>query len=461
MAKKKSPKDTADNLNVAPAASGTLSGVGRGKPHLSARSFGMMSITEDGMAALVARLETLNAAGMASFERPKELDLSYSKSNGVALIRINGAISSRSNWLTSWLELPTYEAIEETIEAALNDPEVERIVLDANSPGGSVMGCFGCAEFIAEACETKPIDIHTSTMACSGMYMLAAACNNIYATPGASVASVGVHKIHIDRSEMLKENGYKVTHIVSGSEKYTGHGDSPLSEEDRAALQRDVDTTAEMFISRVAKWRGLETEDITSLNARVVMAEEALTMGLIDGIASLKTVLEKGAEMPKTKPAKADEVQNASAPVAITDSLETVVAAYPVAVKAIQDEAVKVERERQTAITAQTMAGHEELAMTAKAEGWDELRFLRAQTVASKQDGEQHIAALEDAETEVPTSVPSKDMHVAAVELKKNASTEQIKAVFAADKSVRAEFATIETFTASVRLEGYKKEGVK
>ena len=460
MAKNKSPKDTAQ-ANDSPAALATLSGAGRGNFKIPAHAFGMMSISEEGMASLLSRLEIIKSVDMASFEMPKELNLSYSKKNGTALIKIDGPLFPRSSWITAWLEIPTYEAIEEAISAALADDEVERIVLDANSPGGAVQGCFGCSEFVAEACETKPIITHTSTMACSGMYMIAAACDEIHATPASLLASIGAHKMHVDRSKMLDERGYKITHVVSGIEKYIGHGDSPLSDEDKAAMQREVDSTAVMFMERVAKWRGVKVEDLEALNARVVKAEEALGMGLVDSIASLKNVLEKGAEMPKVKPAQADGATMTPAPVAITDSLETVSGAYPVAVKAIQDAAIVVERERSNAITTQTMAGFEELSNKAKSEGWDELRFLKAQTAASQNDSSQHMQTLADTEAQVPKSVPAKPQHVAAISLEKNASTDSIKAVYGSDKAVRNEFSSLETFTASVKLEGYKKEGVK
>lgn len=225
----------------------------------------------------------LHAAAVFGF-REMSPDKPFFFSKGLAVIPIMGVLLNRYNWVGSYAS--GYQAIRTLLNAAVDDPDVRGIVLDVNSYGGMVQGCFELADDIYAARQKKPILAVVDANAYSAGYALASSATKVVATRSAGVGSIGVVIMHVDYSGAMKEAKIKVTFIHAGEHKVDGNPYQPLSPEVKAALQAEVDDLRDEFAAMVARNRGLDEEMVKGTEAQTYRVEEALSLGLIDAVAT-------------------------------------------------------------------------------------------------------------------------------------------------------------------------------
>lgn len=207
---------------------------------------------------------------------------SFIFAGGIAVIPVYGALVHRDNWCTPWAT--GYDYISSRVGAAVADDEVQGIILDINSYGGNVSGNFELCEMIYEARARKPIDAIVDSRALSGGYSVASACRKVYATSSGELGSIGVVMMHMSYEEMLKEAGIKATYIFSGKHKVDGNPYQDLPDDVRAAFQASVERSYEEFVALVARNRGIDASVVRGTEARVIEAQEAKDLGLIDEV---------------------------------------------------------------------------------------------------------------------------------------------------------------------------------
>jgi len=169
---------------------------------------------------------------------------------------------------------------------ALNDDSVTEIVLDVNSGGGTAQAAFECAEFIYQARSTKPIRAIVNFNAYSGAYLLASACSEIIVSDTSGVGSVGVYQKRTDVTAWYEENGIKIDTFFRGARKVDFHQDMVMSEDERAAINKSMDTTYTKFVNAVAKYRELTTEQVIATEADTFEGQIAVDLGLADRVAT-------------------------------------------------------------------------------------------------------------------------------------------------------------------------------
>jgi HK97 family phage major capsid protein len=211
----------------------------------------------------------------------------------IAVIPVYGVISHRMGMFSEMSGGTSTESIGKAFDAAMADPDVGAIVLDIDSPGGSVTGIPELAAKIADARGDKPIKAVANSLAASAAYWIAAACDDIAVIPSGSVGSIGVFMVHCDTSKMDAEDGVKYTMISAGKYKTEANPYEPLTADAKAALQSSVDQFYDMFVNAVAKNRGVKASDVKSGygEGRVLLAKEAVKAGMADKVATLDQVL--------------------------------------------------------------------------------------------------------------------------------------------------------------------------
>jgi signal peptide peptidase SppA len=177
--------------------------------------------------------------------------------------------------------------------SALADDTVGTIVLDIDSPGGTVTGVPELAAEILAARGTKPVIAVANSMAASAAYWIASAADKIVVTPSGDVGSIGVYTTHQDVSAAMEKEGVKVTYIQAGKYKTDGNPYTPPSEEFLENTQKDVNTFYQMFLNAVAAGRGISAETVAETfgQGRMVMAQDAVACGMADEIATLEQVV--------------------------------------------------------------------------------------------------------------------------------------------------------------------------
>lgn len=229
-------------------------------------------------------LEVRNALCAAYGFNAQSQNKPFVFSDGVAVIPVHGLLLNRFG--DSYGYVTGYTFIRRQRDLAMADPDVKLVIYDVNSGGGEAAGNFELAQESFDMRGTKPTFAIVNSNCYSAAFAFASAADKIYVTPSGGAGSIGVVATHFDVSKMLDNYGIKVTFIHAGEHKVDGNSFEPLSDEVKADIQARVDATYGRFVDLVAQNRGLDPKVVRDTQARCYSAQDALALGLIDGVAS-------------------------------------------------------------------------------------------------------------------------------------------------------------------------------
>jgi protease-4 len=216
----------------------------------------------------------------------------------VAVIRIDGVISMDSGEGVFSTEATTPEEFKSQLDRALSDGSVKAILIEINSPGGSVVASEEIAEAIKEAKEKKPVVAWLGEIATSGGYYVASASSYIVADPGTITGSIGVISVFPEYSRLLEKLGINMTVIKAGEYKDFSTGYRPLTEEERRMVEEIIYDFYELFIAEVAQNRNLSVEHVKQVaEGRIYSARRAKELGLVDEVGTRRVAIKKAAEL--------------------------------------------------------------------------------------------------------------------------------------------------------------------
>ncbi len=213
----------------------------------------------------------------------------------VAILPLHGFISHKATiWAAMGFESSS-EMFTMWFNAVINDPSVGAVVIDVNSPGGTVFGLTAVTDAIFNARGKKPIIAVANSLMASAAYFIASSADEIIADPDAEVGSIGTIAVHFDHSKQLELMGVNPTIIHAGKFKAEGSPFVPLEDEAKAEFQRTVDSYYDTFVSAVARNRGITASKVKSDfgQGRVLRADDAQSVGMVDRVATLSDVLER------------------------------------------------------------------------------------------------------------------------------------------------------------------------
>ena len=219
----------------------------------------------------------------AAYGQPSSTqDKPFAYSNGLAFIPVHGSLINRFG--ASWGFVTGYNFIRSQVAAAMADSDVMGIVFDLNSNGGEAAGCFELAAELANI--GKPTLGVIDSNCYSACYAIGSALDQLVAIPSAGAGSIGVVAMHASYEQMLAEAGIKITFIYSGDHKVDGNPYQDLPADVKANIQAGVDKSRQQFAQLVADNRGLDLQAVLDTEARTYRADDALSLGLIDAIAT-------------------------------------------------------------------------------------------------------------------------------------------------------------------------------
>lgn len=250
-------------------------------------------------------IELKQQASMTDEER-RTRDQYYRVQGGVAIIPIHGSLAQRVRGLNPYSGITGYNQIEAKLQRAMQDEEVQAILLDVDSPGGEVAGCFDLSRMIYSMNRKnggKHIVAAVNEMACSGGYALVSGADEIWATDTAIAGSIGVWTLLVDYTKALENDGIKVQMIRAGERKARG---GPYEEADEATVQKLlawVESTRQMFAQMVADHRptmGLDA--VLATEGDWFPTDEAAKLGLIDGKGPMSAIFDRARFLARTQP---------------------------------------------------------------------------------------------------------------------------------------------------------------
>lgn len=221
--------------------------------------------------------------------------LSADKPGSVAVLPLYGIINQRVSGDVSGPSGTSVQDFTQQLRQAVNDPNVKAIVIDVDSPGGSVSGVDELATEIFNARKQKKITAVSNCLCASAAYWLASQASEVCVSPSSLTGSIGVYQLHEDDSEALASQGVKVSVISAGKYKTEGNSFQPLDDEARTAMQGMVDDFYSLFTRAVARGRGVAVKAVAGGfgQGRVLTAQDAVKQNLADRIATLDDVLGK------------------------------------------------------------------------------------------------------------------------------------------------------------------------
>lgn len=240
------------------------------------------------------------AASYAPAFNEKCLQGSCADANKIVVIDINGALffddgtTSLFNPMT-----PTVETIGQQIDQAVKDDNVQAVILNVNSPGGSVTASDYLYNKIVKARESGlVVSTYIKDVGASGAYYIAAPSDTIMANPTALTGSIGVIISTLNYQGLYEKLGLKSIVYKSGASKDLLSSTREQTEEEKKILQGIVDETQERFLGIVKENRPITNEDETKIaDGRIFTAQQAKEVNLIDGTGYWQDVLTKTAEI--------------------------------------------------------------------------------------------------------------------------------------------------------------------
>lgn len=310
-------------------------------------------ITQEGLETVAAIVERKVNGEEISLEQLAELRekneertrLKLPDEPGIAVLPIQGTIFPKANLLTEFSGGTSMEKFISDLEMLMEEDNVKGILLDIDSPGGSVPMVQEGADAIWEAVQSKkkPVWATANSTAASAAYYLGSQAEKLFMTPSGVVGSVGVVGFHTDQTAKNEKEGIKRTILRVGENKYLGSPDEPLDDKTKQIKLEEMTEIYTDFVNTVARGRGVTADEVMENygKGRVYKSRSALEKGMIDGIKTIGSVSnmfvdevfktpirsklvpqEKGVKMPEISPetlealglsedATSEDVQNA------------------------------------------------------------------------------------------------------------------------------------------------------
>ncbi len=211
----------------------------------------------------------------------------YTVIDNVAFIPLQGALVHKGSAMDAMCGIMNYAEIGNMLNTAITDPQVNKIVFDCNSGGGTVAGAFTLAEKVFNSRGDKELIAVVDEAAYSACYLVASACDRIVLSKTSGVGSIGVVSAHHDYSDALKSEGVAVTYVYAGDKKVDANPYEALKDSAKIDMQNRVDKFYNMFVNEVSKNRGISAETIIGTQAGIYIGEDAVKIGLADEVVNL------------------------------------------------------------------------------------------------------------------------------------------------------------------------------
>lgn len=404
--------------------------------------------------------------------------------DGVAILHVAGPIFRHAGLMTELSGATAVADLAMDLQLALDDSRVQAILLDVDSPGGEVTGIPEMAAALQAARQRKPMIAHVGGGALSAGYWLAAAAGEVWVSPVANLGSLGAIVGITDTSERDARSGVRRVEFVSS--QTPNKRPNPNTPDGRASFQAMADSLAAEFLGAVAQMRGMSEEALleATRGGGIILGRAAVQAGMADRLGDFEGVMaelraraapsrmssnqaapprnrqeapmalsnsetnpETGAPVPEAKAEGAPPapVETPAQPEVKAEAPSPTPAAPPA------PDAAAAERARCAAIMTAATPDARALAQMAINEGWTVEAFTQAQTAA--QAMAQAMAqrqGLAGFQASMPAPVAGADAPADASTLPPE---ERAKAEWDGNAKLRAEYGSIERYTAFLKAE--------
>lgn len=221
--------------------------------------------------------------------------------DGIAIVPVVGPIFRRADMFSEISGATATATLASDIAAAAANPDVQGILLEIDSPGGEAAGIHELANQVAALRGQKPIVAYIDSVAASGAYWLAAACDEIVLDKTAFVGSIGAV---MSVANPAADDGSRIEFVSSQSPKKRVN---PTTKAGKTEIQTLVDDLGAIFVASVAEFRGVDEETVISDfgGGGMKIAEKAIAAGMADRLGTFEETLADMATAAGDDPATA------------------------------------------------------------------------------------------------------------------------------------------------------------
>lgn len=233
---------------------------------------------------LIDRNNGIELAVSGGRER-KVQELAYNQDTGVGILSIDGPLTYLE-YEPMCGDVPTsYQKLESEMKA-MAKAGAKVIVMDVDSPGGEAYGMFETAKSLRAIADEHNIKLiaYVDGLSASAAYGLSVAADEIIINPQGEAGSIGVVVSLANRTGAEKAMGIERTYVYAGESKVPFDSEGKFTEAFLADIQDKVDALYSEFIGHVAEMRNLTNESVRDTKAKVLTAQAAKEIGLVDSI---------------------------------------------------------------------------------------------------------------------------------------------------------------------------------
>lgn len=228
-----------------------------------------------------------------------EIVLEGSGRNKIVAISIEGIITDRAERGIFQYNPSLVASAKKQLKKAASDSKVKAVILEINSPGGSITATDILHNEILKFKEEtgKKVIVHMKGVAASGGYYIAAPADRIVAQPTTITGSIGVMMMLLNLEGLFKWAHVSQTIIKSGKFKDMGSSSRSLTDEEEKMLQEIVMEMYDRFVDVISEGRNMPKETVKALaDGRVYTGRQALANGLIDSVGYMSDAIDAAKE---------------------------------------------------------------------------------------------------------------------------------------------------------------------
>lgn len=216
-------------------------------------------------------------------------------SDKILVIRAKGTIAPSDNSMLVTPGIMDIDGVIKNLDRAIKDNSIKGVILEVDSPGGTVYHSEMMRQKILEYKATeKPIYTSMGLVAASGGYYISAPTDKIFASEETITGSIGVISRYTNLEGLYDKLGIKFNTFTSGDFKDMGAENRDMREDEREYAQSIVNEFYEGFVKIVADGRGMNEQRVRNLaDGRTYTGRNAHDNGLVDEIGYFDHALDQ------------------------------------------------------------------------------------------------------------------------------------------------------------------------
>ncbi|MBW3011336.1 signal peptide peptidase SppA [Candidatus Woesearchaeota archaeon] len=226
------------------------------------------------------------------FTLPKDGGISLTGEN-VQVIEIKGPIQAeKTTSILGGTKVAASTVLVEELKKAKDNPSIKAVVLEINSPGGTVVASKEIGNAIKELKKEKPTVAWIREVGASGGYWIASCTDWIVADELSVTGSIGVVGSILSFEGLLDRYNITYQQLISGKYKDAGSPFRDMTPQETALFQERLDIIHDAFIREVSNNRNIEYNKVKEMaTGMFYLGGQAKNLGLVDELGG-KTEVE-------------------------------------------------------------------------------------------------------------------------------------------------------------------------